>query len=112
MIQCLYCKIDMVTGLHAMGCPNRSEYPGLPEVNETPPMPKVKSPKPEDDPIVKKEVIQIQPGDVLVLTCNEELDEKRVEEIGSEFELMFPDNKTIILGGGSTLDVHRLGEKI
>jgi hypothetical protein len=105
----------------------------LPEVTDTPPMPKVKDPKPEDtldipvsvkalnwlieqeqarqlaekSDLPRKEVISIQPGDVAVIKADASINEKGQDYIRKQLNNTFPDNKTIILDQGMSLEVYR-----
>jgi hypothetical protein len=60
-----------------------------------------------EPPLPRKEVISIQPGDVVVLTCKCDCTEKQAEAIRLEFKTLFPNNETVLLAGGATLEVYR-----
>jgi hypothetical protein len=61
----------------------------------------------KEEPLPRKEVISIQPGDVVVLTCKCDCTEKQAEAIRLEFKTLFPNNETVLLAGGATLEVYR-----
>jgi hypothetical protein len=118
----------------------------LPKVTETPLMPKVKDPKPEEcscetptfqpgrvhgmlicgvcngtypgnsesgdkckvcQNMPRKEVISIQPGDVIVMTLVKECTTDLLNKVGDELRDKFPDNFCYVLAGGNKLDVYR-----
>jgi hypothetical protein len=114
---------------------------GFPKVTDTPPMPKVKDPKPEtgfrqgehegtlrcntcgstrkdpqgvdDCDIAKpstlphKEVISIQPGDVVLIKFNEVLGKERNDRTEKAMSGLFPHNSVLILDNGASLEVYR-----
>jgi len=109
----------------------------FPKVTGTPPMPKVKPPKPErcqclnpdprigvitreifcnrcmlslpprPDPLPRKEVISIQPGDVVVLRSPQMLSEKAADHIDKNMTIAFPNSKIVVLEGDMSLGVYR-----
>ena len=55
----------------------------------------------------RKEVISIQPGDVIVLMYKQPLTDKACNMIKDAMKPAFPDTKCIVLDGGTTLEVYR-----
>jgi len=76
-----------------------------------PPMPECKPPKPEDycsDKLTNKEVISIQPGDMVTVTTPYELSAIASNELKFNVAEMLPDGvNVIVLSGGATLEVYR-----
>jgi hypothetical protein len=78
----------------------------------TPPMPKVKDPKPEGNPpLPRKEVISIQPGDVIAVTSSEGTTEKNRNGAADLTHIAFPDNSILLLPNGMSLEVYREQDK-
>ena len=61
----------------------------------------------QPDPLPRKEVISIQPGDKIVLSIEYTLTQKAHERIKETLELEFPNTECLILDGGATLEVYR-----
>ncbi len=99
----------------------------LPKVPDTPPMPKVKDPKPNwyeeeyggdgeypgkirigDTSLPRKEVISIQPGDLVALTTPYHLEVPEIDVMKRSVARLLPDGtNVIVLSGGATLEVYR-----
>ncbi len=90
----------------------------LPKVTDTPPMPKVKDPKPDipigtirigdiGDPLPRKEVISLQPGDVVVLINPNNISAEQRAFAEADLKKFFPDNESLFLSDGVTLEVYR-----
>ena len=61
----------------------------------------------ESDPIPRKEVISIQPGDVIVVSSKATLTEAAHAELGDKMKHLFPDNNNVLLMNGDTMEVYR-----
>jgi hypothetical protein len=55
----------------------------------------------------RKEVISIQPGDVIVLKCDVSLDADAHTACQVSLQNWFPSNKCIVVDGGMSLEVYR-----
>lgn len=64
-----------------------------------------------EEVVVRKEVIKLEPGDLLVLTCQDRLSERTIRWLREGVERIFPGDgmKAIVLDGGMELDVLRKG---
>jgi hypothetical protein len=69
-------------------------------------MPKVKPPKPEH-PLPRKEVISIQPGDVIALVCEYNFSVEQAETLKAYMKGVFHGHKIVLLEAGMTLEVYR-----
>jgi hypothetical protein len=58
-------------------------------------------------PLPRKEVISIQPGDVVVVLSPVGLCERAYDNISRSLSNSFPDNKAVILDEGMTMEVYR-----
>ena len=80
---------------------------GFPKT-KTPPMPECKPPKPDNDKLTHKEVISIQPGDVVTVTTPYELSSRATDKLKFNVAEMLPDGvNVIVLSGGATMEVYR-----
>ncbi len=60
------------------------------------------------DPLPRKEVISIQPGDVIVVDYHDrDLSDKAVGMAKDKIKEYWPNNKCLVLGSGITLEVYR-----
>ena len=91
--------------------PGGMEYSGLPKVTDTPPMPECRPPRPEEycqcNPLPRKEVISIQPGDTIVLDCHGPITAEFHKLAKADIKKAFPGHKSVILHDGLTLEVYR-----
>ncbi len=65
-----------------------------------------------NEPYISKEVISIQPGDVIVMTLPSEMTSDLRHAITIRLDRMFPNTESIVLGGSETLEVYREQEKV
>jgi hypothetical protein len=61
----------------------------------------------ETDPLPRKEVISIQQGDVVVFKCDQPLEGDTYTAVRAAHAKMFPNNQTLILDKGMSLEVYR-----
>jgi hypothetical protein len=61
----------------------------------------------EPESLPRKEVISIQPGDVVVLTNPEIVSMEQQDLAETDLKRMFPDNESLFLSGGVTFEVYR-----
>ena len=59
------------------------------------------------DSLPRKEVISIQPGDVVVLTNPYGVSMEQQDLAEADLKRMFPDNESLFLSNGVTLEVYR-----
>jgi len=71
------------------------------------PKPDVTPPSQIEPPIPRKEVISIQPGDVVVVHCSVDLHPDQKERIKEDLRRAFPNNKSIFAGESISLEVYR-----
>jgi hypothetical protein len=64
-----------------------------------------------DDSLPRKEVISVQPGDVVVLTNPHGVSMAQQDLAEADLKRMFPDNESLFLSNGVTLEVYREQEK-
>lgn len=60
----------------------------------------------------RKEVISIQPGDVIVLNCNGPITTEFRIQAEMDLKAVFRNNQSVILHNGMTLEVYREQEKV
>lgn len=59
------------------------------------------------DPLPRKEVISIQPGDVVVINLSDTITNEGYYQLLSDLTDRFPNNKHLVLDSGVTLEVYR-----
>ena len=52
-------------------------------------------------------ILRLQPGDVLVFSCEKFMDDAEVDRIRQQTAARFPGHEAIVLDGGLTLDIAR-----
>jgi uncharacterized protein involved in propanediol utilization len=63
--------------------------------------------KQDSSPLPRKEVISIQPGDVIVLSSPTMLSESMAKMIEMKAQAQFPDNTILVLEDSMTMEVYR-----
>ena len=141
MIPCTLCNQD-TAGNHALECPNNpsnqsasggtvgyGKHIDITDQQLNPPLPRKEGYQPDntDKPeglnppteadtiggnIPRKEVISIQPGDVVVVTVPDKCTLAECESLTRNVEYLFPGIKSMILDEGASLEVYREQGKV